>query len=141
MVVQVQWTEGTKNRMAFAQIATLVFEGLLGLFAAYSAYSLFTWTPPSIAKAREALRYPHWYWLLAGVVATIGAAGLLLGPAFPQVAALAAVWMVAYFIVATCSHLVRRDWANVGMPLIFLVLFALLVVVRWGNVASLLSHL
>ena len=97
--------------MSLLQIATLLFEALLGLFSAYTAYSLFAWTPPSLAKAREALHYPRWYWVLAGCVATIGALGLLVGLFLPVIGALAAAWMVAYFVVATlrisCARISR----------------------------------
>src|SRR6185437_2426628 len=104
-------------------LGILIFEGLLGLFTAYTAYSLFSWTPVSIAKAREALHIARWYWLLAGALATIGAAGLFAGLAVPVVGELAALWMVAYFIVAALTHITHRDMANVGMPLIFLAIF------------------
>jgi hypothetical protein len=69
--------------MALLPNITLPLEALLGLLSAYAAYSLFTWTPASMAKAREALHSPRWYWMLAGCVATIGAIGLLVGLFFP----------------------------------------------------------
>jgi len=122
--------------MSLLQIVTLVFEALLGLLTAYSAYSLFAWTPASIAKAREALHYPRWYWLLAGCMATIGAVGLLVGLFFPIIGILAAVWMVAYFVVATFTHLLRKDFAGFVMPLIFLLLPLGLLALRWAEVAS-----
>lgn len=46
--------------MSILQIVTLVLEAILGLFTAYAAYSLFTSTPPSVAKMREALHFPRW---------------------------------------------------------------------------------
>jgi uncharacterized membrane protein YphA (DoxX/SURF4 family) len=120
-------------------LGILIFEGLLGLFTAYTAYSLFSWTPASIAKARDALHIARWFWLLAGVVATLGAAGLLTGLAVPVVGALAALWMVAYFIVAALTHITHRDMANVGMPLIFLVIFVALAVLRWSDLTPVLA--
>ena len=122
--------------MSLFQIITLLFEALLCLFTAYAAYSLFTWTPASIAKAREALHYPHWYWVLAGCMATIGAVGLLVGLFFPVIGVLAAAWMVAYFVVATFTHLLRKDFAGFVMPLIFLLLPLGLLALRWAEVAS-----
>ncbi len=119
--------------MSLLQIAKLLFEALLGLFSAYAAYSLFTWTPPSVAKTREALHYPRWYWVLAGCMATVGALGLLVGLFFPVVGALAAAWMVAYFVVATFTHLLRKDFAGFAMPLIFLILPLGLLVLRWAE--------
>ncbi len=112
--------------MSLLQIVTLLFEALLGLFSAYAAYSLFAWTPPSLAKTREALHYPRWYWVLAGCMATIGALGLLVGLFVPVIGGLAAAWMVAYFVVAMFTHLLRKDFAGFAMPLIFLVLPLLL---------------
>ena len=91
--------------MSLLQIVTLLFEALLGLLTAYTAYSLFAWTPASIAKAREALHYPRWYWVLAGCMATIGAVGLLVGLFFPIIGILAAASMIAYFVVATFTHI------------------------------------
>jgi len=127
--------------MSLLQIVTLLFEALLGLFSAYTAYSLFAWTPASIAKAREALHYPRWYWVLAGYMATIGALGLLVGLFFPVIGALAAAWMIAYFVVATFTHLLRKDFAGFAMPLIFLVLPLGLLVLRWAELASTLATL
>lgn len=49
-----------RSRMSILQIVTLVLEAILGLFTAYAAYSLFTSTPPSVAKMREALHFPRW---------------------------------------------------------------------------------
>lgn len=120
-------------------VAILIFEALLGVFTAYAAYSLFTWTPPSLAKTREALGMPKWFWLLAGTVATIGAAGLFVGLAVPVIGALAALWMVAYFIVATLTHVTHRDFANVAPAVIFLVICAGLAALRWGDLAPMLS--
>ena len=126
--------------MSILHIVALVLEALLGLFSAYAAYSLFTQTPPSMAKMRAALRYPRWYWVLAGIVATIGAIGLFVGLAIPAIGALAALWMVAYFVVATCTHLIRGDMANLGMPIIFLVLAAVLVWLHWTDATPLLAY-
>jgi hypothetical protein len=120
-------------------LAILIFEGLLGLFTAYTAYSLFSWTPVSIAKARDAMHIARWFWLLAGAAATIGAAGLLTGLASPVVGALAALWMVAYFIVAALTHITHHDMANLAMPLIFLAIFVALAVLRWSDLAPVLA--
>jgi DoxX-like protein len=127
--------------MSLLQIVKLLFEALLGLFSAYAAYSLFAWTPPSVAKAREALHYPRWYWFLAGCMATIGAIGLLVGLFFPVIGELAAVWMVAYFVVATFTHLLRKDFAGFAMPIIFLLLPLGLLVLRWAELAPILATL
>lgn len=107
------------------------------MLIAYAAYTLFAWTPPSLAKAREALHYPRWYWVLAGIVATIGALGLLAGLFIPAVGAAAALWMVAYFVVATFTHVFRKDMKSLGMPLLFFAIFVGLVVLRWADAAPL----
>jgi len=120
-------------------IVALALEALLGVFTLYAAYSLFTMTPPAMAKQRAALHYPGWYWKLAGVVATIGAIGLLVGLVVPSVGAAAAVWMVCYFIVATFTHLLRGDIASLGMPITFLVICAGLVALRWSDATSILA--
>ncbi|MEO7003718.1 MAG: DoxX family protein [Ktedonobacterales bacterium] len=125
------------NMLTILYIVTLAFEGLLGLFSVYSAYSLFSWTPPSLAKSREALHYPRWYWMLAGVMAAIGAVGLLVGLVFPVLGAVATVWMIDYFIVAAFTHIFRNDLRNLVAPLVFLVCFAGLAALRWGDLAPL----
>ncbi|HYK86680.1 MAG TPA: DoxX family protein [Ktedonobacteraceae bacterium] len=124
--------------MSLLQIVTLLFEALLGLFSAYTAYTLFAWTPASLAKVREALHYPRWYWVLAGCLATIGTLGLMVGLFFSVIGALAAAWMVAYFVAATFTHLLRKDFAGFAMLLIFLILPLGLLILRWGELASLL---
>lgn len=125
--------------MSVLHIAALVLEGLMGAFTAFAAYSLITGKPASVAKTREALRYPSWFWLLAKIVATIGAVGLFAGVVYPAVGAAAALWMVAYFIVATGAHVVRKDMVNVGMPIAFLVLAAGLVALRWSDAIPVLA--
>lgn len=119
--------------------ATLIFEAVLGLFTVFTAYSLFAQAPASIAKAREALHIPRWYWLLAGCVATLGAVGLLTGLVSPVIGALSALWMVAYFVVAALTHVTHRDTANVALPLVFCVVFIVLAALRWGDLAPLLT--
>ena len=128
-----------KNMATALHIATLVFEGLLGLFSAYAAYSLFSSTPASVAKMRQELHYPRWYWLLAGVVANLGAVGLFVGLVYPSVGAIAAVWMIAYFIVATFTHIFRNDMKNLGAPIVFFLLFVGLTALRWGDLLTLIQ--
>ncbi|HEU5374279.1 MAG TPA: DoxX family protein [Ktedonobacteraceae bacterium] len=120
--------------MSLLRIVALLLEALLGLFSTYAAYSLFTGTPPSMARVREALHYPRWYWILAGCMATTGSLGLLVGLFFPVIGVLAATWMVAYFVVATFTHLLRKDFAGLAMPLIFLMLPLGLLALRWAEV-------
>jgi DoxX-like protein len=126
-------------RMPVLRIVTLVLEALLGVITAYAAYTLFAWTPPSVTKARDALRFPRWYWVLAGVMATIGAIGLLVGLGIPMVGVVAALWMAAYFVVATFTHLIRRDLAMLGVPLLFLAICVGLVALQWADATPLLA--
>lgn len=74
-----------------------------GLVHRVHGVHLFRWTPASIAKARDALHIARWFWLLAGVVATIGAA---------------------------LTHITHHDMANIAMPLIFLAIFVALAALR-----------
>jgi uncharacterized membrane protein YphA (DoxX/SURF4 family) len=115
------------------KVVTFILEALLGLFMLYTAYTLFAWTPEVITKARDALNYPHWYWLLAGVLAVISAIALLVGLFVPVVGAFGAWWTVVYFLVASLSHVIRLDWANFYLPLIFLLPFLLLMWLRWDD--------
>ncbi|HEV8192155.1 MAG TPA: DoxX family protein [Ktedonobacterales bacterium] len=127
--------------MSFRKVVTLIVEAVLGLFMLYTAYTLFAWTPEVITKARDALNYPQWYWQLAGVLAVISAITLLVGLVNRVVGAFSALWTVAYFIVASASHLVRADWANFYLPLIFLVPFAILVWLRWEDAKPIRARL
>jgi hypothetical protein len=111
----------------------LTLQALLGLFMLYTTYTLFAWTPEVITKSRDALNYPRWYWVLAGVLALISAVTLLVGLFIPVLGAFGALWTVAYFIVAIATHMLRADWANFYVPLIFLVPFALLAWLRWDD--------
>ncbi len=77
--------------MPVLSIVVLVVEGLMGLLFAYIAYTLFAWQPSKLTTAREALRYPRWYWVLAGITAAVGAVGLLVGLGLPVIAAVAAL--------------------------------------------------
>jgi uncharacterized membrane protein YphA (DoxX/SURF4 family) len=117
--------------MSLRRAITLILEALLGLFMLYTAYTLFAWTPEVITKARDALNYPQWYWQLAGVLALISAAALFVGLFVPVIGAFGALWTVVYFIVASASHILRADWANFYLPLVFLAPFVLLVWLRW----------
>lgn len=125
--------------MSVLHIVALVLEGLMGALTAFAAYSMITSKPASIAKAHEALNYPGWFWLVAKMVATIGAVGLFAGLVYPAVGAAAALWMVAYFIVATGAHVVRKDMTNLGMPIAFLVLAVGLFALRWGDATPVLA--
>jgi hypothetical protein len=41
--------------------------------------------------------------------------------------------MVAYFVVATFTHLFRKDWAALTLPLLFLAIFVGLGLLRRGT--------
>lgn len=135
------WQVGMRGTsMSWMRIALLVFEGVMGLFMAYAAYSLFSGTPPSVAASRKALRYPRWYWALAGVVATIAAITLLAGLYLPIIGAFGALWCIAYFIVATFTHLFRADFKNLGLPMFFALVFLGLAALQWGEVMRLITY-
>ena len=55
------------------------------------------------------------------------------GAFMPVVGAFGALWTVAYFMVATATHVARADWANVYLPVSFLVLAAILTGLRWKD--------
>lgn len=141
--IRVSATRAVKGRvwMSVLAIVVLVFEGLMGLMSLYIAYSLFSKTPPSVQKGRDALRYPRWYWVLAGVLALIGGVGLLVGLALPVVGAAAALWMVAYFVVAALTHVSRQDWVNLGAPIVLLLIFGGLLALRWTDAKPLLAFI
>ncbi len=112
---------------------TLTLQALLGLFMAFTAYTFYGPAPEAVTRARDALNLPDWYMMLAGVLAVISAIALLVGLFVPVLGAFAALWTTAYFIVATISHLARGDRVNYYVPLTFLVLFAILVWLRWDD--------
>jgi uncharacterized membrane protein YphA (DoxX/SURF4 family) len=114
-------------------VATFILQAILGLLMAFAAYSLFARTPDFIAQQRDALNYPSWYWLLAGVMATISAIALLVGLFNATIGGFAALWTVAYFIIAALTHASRTDWANIAPPIICLLLAVLLLWLRWDD--------
>lgn len=125
---------------AAVHIGVLVLEGLLGLFLAYGVYLNFS-NSPTLLKQWEQLRLPRWYTRLAGVLLTIGSLGLLIGLAVPTVGALALLWMVAYFVVATMTHVVRRDkLSGISLPLVFLIVFIALAFARWPELTPALTN-
>jgi DoxX-like family len=122
-------------------LGVLIVEGLLALFLAYAVYLNFS-SAPMLMKQYTALRLPRWYTLLAGVLLSIGAIALLVGLVIPAIGALATLWMVAYFVVATLTHVVRKDKLTaVATPVAFLALFVALAVLRWAHLAPLLATL
>ncbi|HEU0026160.1 MAG TPA: DoxX family protein [Ktedonobacterales bacterium] len=127
--------------MSIPHIAALALEALLGALMACAAYTLFAWKPASLAKLRDALHYPRWYWVLAGITATIGAIGLLVGLAIPLVAVAAIIWMVAYYIVASFTHLIRKDMMGFSAPLLFLAICAGLLALRWSDATPILAFI
>lgn len=119
------------------KVVTVLFQALLGLFMGYVAYTLIAWTPKLVTDVRDALNFPRPFWVLAGGLAVISAVALLVGLFSPRIGAFAALWTVAYFVVAASAHLYRADWANVYLPLTCLVLFLGLVALRWHDVKAL----
>ncbi|HEU5343337.1 MAG TPA: DoxX family protein [Ktedonobacterales bacterium] len=122
-------------------ISVLAFEGLFGLFMAYAVFLNFS-NSPMLVKRWAELGMPRWYSLLAGVIGLIGAITLLAGDFFPMVGALAALWIVAYFLVATLTHVVLRDkLSSISIPLVFLALAIGLAALRWPDLAPALGTL
>lgn len=122
-------------------LGVLIVEGLLGLFLAYAAYLNLS-SAPMLMKQYTLLRLPRWYTLLAGVLLSTGVIALLVGLVSPAIGALATLWMVAYFVVATLTHVVRKDkLAAVATPLVFLALCVALAVLRWADLAPFFSAL
>ena len=109
-------------------ISVLAFEGLFGLFMAYAVFLNFS-NSPMLVKRWAELGMPRWYSLLAGDF-------------FPMVGALAALWIVAYFLVATLTHVVLRDkLSSISIPLVFLALAIGLAALRWPDLAPALGTL
>ncbi|HEX9038388.1 MAG TPA: DoxX family protein [Ktedonobacterales bacterium] len=120
-------------------IGALALEGLLGLFMVYAVYLNFT-NSPLLVKSWTESGMPRWYTRLAGVLGAIGALALLVGVFIPTVGALALLWMVAYFIVATLTHVVVRDtFATTSIPLVFLALSIAGVALRWSSLSPVLA--
>jgi hypothetical protein len=125
-------------RMSIQHLAALVLETALALFTLFVVYAQAT-RMPAIVKSREPLHYPQWYWNLSTVLAALGALGLLVGLFIPAVGAAAVLWMVAYFVVATLTHLSRADINGVVPALAFLVISVGLTALRWGDASPLLA--
>lgn len=125
----------------FLSVGVLALEGLLGLFMVYAVYLNFS-NSPMLVKRWAEVGMPRWYSLLAGVIGTIGAIALLAGDFFPTVGALATLWMVAYFVVATLTHVVLRDkFSSISIPFVFLAISIGLAMLRWPDLAPVLGTL
>lgn len=125
----------------FVSVVSLVLEGILGLFMAYSTYLNFS-TAPLLVKRWNESGMPRWYTRFAGVLGAIGALALLVGVFVPIVGVLAMLWMMAYFIVATLTHLVVRDpFATTRIPLFFLALCVMGAILRWPDLSPVLTAL
>ena len=72
-------------------------------------------------------------------MASAGAIGLYVCLAIPVVGAVAAAWMVAYFVVALLTHLVRTDLKSLGFPFVFLAVFVGLLLLRWADAGPALA--
>jgi uncharacterized membrane protein YhaH (DUF805 family) len=126
---------------AVVSVGVLVLEGFLGLFMVYAVYLNFTNSPMLVKRWTES-GMPRWYTLLAGVLGAIGALALLVGVVVPIVGALGLLWMAAYFIVATLTHIVVRDpFTTASIPLVFLALCVVGAVLRWPDLSPVLSAL
>ena len=125
----------------FASVAVRALEGLLGLFMVYAVYLNFSNSPMLVKRWNES-GMPRWYTRLAGVLGAIGALALLVGVFLPIVGALAMLWMAAYFLVATLTHLVVRDpFATTIIPLFFLALCVVEAVLLWPDLSPALTAL
>ncbi len=124
--------------MSIQHIATLVLEAALALFTAFVVYAQAT-RAPAIVKSREHLHYPQWYWNLSTVLAVLGALGLFVGLFIPPVGVLAALWMVAYFVVAALTHLSKVDLKGVVPAILFLGISVGLVALRWVDASPILA--
>ena len=125
-------------QMTIQHIATLVLEAALALFTAFAAFAQAR-RVPAIVKSRQRLHYPQWYWNLSNGLAVIGALGLFVGLFVPLVGVVAALWMVAYFVVAALTHLSKMDMKGVVPAILFLAICAGLVALRWADARPILA--
>lgn len=130
--------EESTHHMSVQHLEILALEAALALFTAYAAYAQAA-RVPAIVKSREKLHYPQWYWTLANLVAVIGATGLFVGLFISVVAAAAALWMGAYFVVAALTHVSKGDIKGAVPALVFLVISVGLVALRWGDATPILA--
>ncbi len=102
-----------------AHVALVV---LMSLIAVMSGVAKLRHDPKVVRIIHEVTRVPmKWFpWLAACEIA--GAAGLLLGLAWPPLGTAASAGLVLYFVGAVVAHLRVGDFSGIGTPFVPLLL-------------------
>ncbi|MER7702452.1 DoxX family protein [Kitasatospora sp. NPDC097605] len=107
-------------------IATLIVTTLFALVLFFSAYGKLVRDPQQM-RTLDHVGFPaRWVPLLAAAE-TAGAAGILIGLAWPPLGVAAALGLIGYFTGAVASHLRVRDWRIQSSAVLLLVAVATLV--------------
>ncbi|MEV0247542.1 DoxX family protein [Nocardia sp. NPDC050712] len=110
-------------------IATVVVSILLAAFVCMSGIFKIT-RKPQIVESMTAAGVPEsWLNPLAAVLLA-GGAGLVVGLWWAPLGVAAAVGLVLYFIAACGFHIKDKDWKNLPVPLVVLLLAAAALTLR-----------
>jgi DoxX-like family len=85
---------------------------------AFSAYALLT-HKKFVMEPVERLRIPRSWWPWLATAKAAGAAGLVVGLFVPRIGALAGICLVLYFVGAVIICLMRRWYAHIPVPLLY----------------------
>jgi hypothetical protein len=85
---------------------------------AFSSYALFT-HKSFVMDPIERLRIPRSWWPWLATATAAGAAGLVVGLFAPAIGILAGLCLVLYFLGAVIISVMRRWYAHIPVPLIY----------------------
>lgn len=83
----------------------------------------------SFVEMYETLKLPQWFRVVTGLVQLAGAAGLIIGYWYPEVAAWAGIWIGITMLVACLSHLRVKHPVGQAIPALVVTLIAAALVV------------
>jgi hypothetical protein len=99
-----------------AYIVVTILAAAMNAYAAYVDLSGAKW----IVSFMNSYGVPRSWLFLLAVLKAAGAAGLLLGIAFPLIGSAAALGIVAYFVGAIVTVVRARRWVHIIFPVLFL---------------------
>lgn len=111
-------------------IALVIFAILLAVICAGSAAGKLKKDPRSVAIIGDIVGVPLRYFPVLAGLEVAGAAGILIGLRFAPLGIAAAAGLVLYFVGAIVGHLRVRDFKNVAMPILPLLLSGAVLALR-----------
>ncbi|MFC4775530.1 DoxX family protein [Paenibacillus sp. GCM10023252] len=117
-------------------IVSIVLQVLLGLMFLLSAFGKLSGQKAQVDSFNH-LGLPQWFRILTGSMQLIGAAGMIVGIWYADIAAIAGLWIGVIMLGAVISHLRAKDPIKAAIPGIVLFVLALAVVIlNWSELMA-----